>query len=861
MNKINYIFFRIMFLVAVIFLLLLPALIFSAEKCDLPEKGKLAPPVGQQVVISDFEIDGVHFSWNDLINEDQIRSEIEIENGLVLINNQGSHLIVRVIKDSEHTYVNIGNSTYYIRDPNKVVNISDINAIGNPSFLSFIGSSVKKFCNDKNVSFGLVVDPVEMTGSLVMLPVHPNHQPWLVSKRNEKEEKKKKNPIRQFINNEVLDSSLGYSRRMKLGINLEKVLRSDEFFEYLHHLSIIATYGTEQMVESGNDEFYYDAVERLNKMKDKAKEMNLDDRYLKIVNLIDYLLLSISGCDFERYLDKQNEIRAERAGSENAVIEKKAFHELPVDPNRISVPKDELADWEVDKIIILKPDDPRFDTIDDNVDESEFRDDGINELQGPFLGGAATTVKLQIGDNKIVHPALLIELEIHENGKKFIEQRWISIAEARFAFMHGLNPKAEIYSVTNVGGPLEGETHDSIRKILHTTYANHVAMGWMHPIIQRAGLLLDQEGNPVRYPSGHLAVCAEDHLFAGLAAPMFDRDYILKKARTTDLIFVPGNGDNVLNYRRHAMLKPIKEARNKKGTNPIFTTLAATPLTTDIHKKGGIIVEVIYKNKKTGKTISNIECREFPEFYTRKGSGLDGNKVDDPDRIKELEGWFIEDLIGEDKQVLANNNFFSYDGKLFLARIFDIDETLEQIAFADELEKISPEEWGRKIREYIDKVHRIKQTSKKVPTEDGKTTVKGILDEQKIQDAIVNGRGPLNRVGKPNLDVRVVLTPNQEKIFLPYKGTTINRTDPETGEVTEVYDLEYYQSAYVKAVEEAIANRRQPILGSNTLIRRVIPVTKEQIIRATAVMREIENVGELAPRLFLNEVLVGMESL
>jgi hypothetical protein len=274
------------------------------------------------------------------------------------------------------------------------------------------------------------------------------------------------------------------------------------------------------------------------------------------------------------------------------------------------------------------------------------------------------------------------------------------------------------------------------------------------------------------------------------------------------------------------MIGRIIKAR-KEG-RPLVTVAICVPSAAD--KKGGFATIVKYRNRQTGKYFSQIEFREISEFPAKGNAGFKAIKIPD-DREKEFyticqkNGWFIEDIFSG-KKVAFNIAFYALDIKLLLARMFDINDNLDEVELIKQLQNIDEQVWVDRINEIGNNVPVSIKPDKKVPNEDNTDCVVGYITEQTIQDLIVNGLRLLSDTEK-ELQVDILLSTRKD-IFLPYKGTTQAVLD-EHGEIIEGephrYDLLANMQRYAGIIKELSAKGHYCILNDeNERIIEVYPV-------------------------------------
>ncbi|MFH0839164.1 MAG: hypothetical protein V1893_03155, partial [Candidatus Omnitrophota bacterium] len=725
----------------------------------------------------------------------KVTSVTAADNRVTLTNTAGQHLVIEMLPYGSNSCLRIGNATYIIRDHLQTVDISTINPLGNIAFIEFFGLRLENIA-PANVSFALPVDEPQRTKPVDLFPANRIQQADFLPAR---------------VSQQAVDGARAYAQRV---YGLEKI--EAPLYELLHNLAILGMNGSWQD--------YYVVQDVLNRV---IKDNIYPQQQELIIGLADYLYFIYVGCDWLKWQDlsrqRQEEARAAAVQTAEAkpASRTRTLFELPVEPTRI--PFNDPQNWEVAQVEALGDKDLDYIPTEPTSEEVGLGDEAIRDarvVSVPFCGGAATTVKKLIGMHKLVHKAL--KVITNRAGRRM--QKWISIVQARIGFIFGQNPRSEVVLVTSVGGTIEGESDRSIRESLAQQYQQEMDTHQIYPAMQRAGLVLDPKtGYPLRFSDGHVATCAENHLWAFLAVLM-DKDLMIDMLEHTDAVVCAGNGDNVLNFPRAGMVGRILKARQER--KPLATIAICTPSAGD--RKGGIGVRVTYRNKQTGQTYTQIELREISEFPMRskeKGfKGIDISKEAGSDfyRLCEEKGLFIEDIFGN-KRVAFNVAFYAVDMRLFVARIFGLDEN--DPALVDKLKAINPQIWSTEILSKAKEVPASRLPSKEVPNEDGTSQVTGFITEQMVQDFIVNGLGLLAREGLPDPVVDIQLA-EREDVFLPYKGTdqtVLDRAGNPVAGKTD-YDLIANQQRYAGVTEELAAKGHRIELGGEEEVERIIPV-------------------------------------
>ncbi len=542
---------------------------------------------------------------------------------LILINNSGKHITLRYSVYAGDDIIKIGNAAYVVKDSREVVDIFKVNMLGNVEYLEFFGIDIKDVPLE-NLNFSLPIDSPDKRTQFDMFPANSKQQPGLMARR--------------------VDVSRVEIARVYI-INFIENNQDVPVVELLHNIAI---YGL-----NGSEEDYYEAQDVLGNM---LKGGLYDEAQRKvIIGLRNHMSLAYVGCPFEKMKKHGQMIRLKGKSKQEAESKRtQSLYELPVERTRLSV-KD-VKNYSVKSVKALTEQDIEYIPTDANNKAVQLGDRARQKgLIGSIAisGGTATTIKQKIGMHKMVH--LCFKVIVKRAGKLF--RKWISIIQARVGLLFGQSNKAKVAVVTSVAGTIEGESDRSIRSFLTKNYANQLRNKQMSIVMQRAAIVLNPDtGYAMYFKNGEVATCAENHLWAFLAV-LLDKDLMTNYLENTEGVFSVGNGDNILNTLKPGMVGSILENRMKKDRQSALTTIAiGTPSAGD--KKGGIMVDVTYRNKVTGQTIVQRENREISEFPTRsKESGfsaIDFSKEQGTDLYANIEksGLFIEDLfVGKEKRV------------------------------------------------------------------------------------------------------------------------------------------------------------------------------------------------------------------
>jgi len=746
-------------------------------------------------------IKGVKFTIRGLAADKiQIR---EIDSGVILKNAvTDKFLRLEVNEYKGKKYAKVGTGVYLING--NEADIFDLNPIGNASWFDFFGKTPSDIEAKR-----YYVDLPFTTKEVVLFPANRVLQPSLLPDRAEN------NAIRQTLqaykDGDVADS-------------IQNIL----------HLAVIVGL-------NGTSEDYYLAQDILNKIIKLERYQN--DKNL-IVSVSDYLYLAYRGVDWDRMDRRINKLKT--VDKDKKTVERtQTIYERSVESTRLAAP--DLENWKVIHVEALSEDNLEYISEDSNSESVKEGNKAISEgkvVSVPFMGGSATTVKKKIGKQKMVHEALKVRVQ---RGDK-IDTEWINIAQARIGFILGQNKDSQVVVVTSVDGTEEGDSDRSIRDYLDKEYRTEIAKGQMGASIQRAGLVLNPTtGEPLKFSDGHIATCAENHLWAFLSMLM-DKNLITHLLQNSDGIVFVGNGDNPLNYPRKGMAGEILKAR-KEGKS-VATIAVCSPSRGD--KKGGFAAKVTYRNSVTGQEISQVEMREVSEFPTRtketgfKAVDLSKERGDDLYKRLDEEKLFIEDIFG-DKNVAFNVAFYAIDLKLFIARIFGFDENDPELI--KNLVNIDKQSWTDRIIDLAERVPETVQPNKEVPNENNTDRVNGYITEQAVQDFIVNAMGLLPKNGVTP-EVKILLGARQD-IFWPYKGTDqdVVREDgsvvmDESGKPKTDYDLIANMNLGIGAVKRLAANGHYISLGENDRVIEILPVTLQEVIDANKMLASNEKFVE-----------------
>lgn len=732
-------------------------------------------------------------------------------------------------------YYKIGDTTYLATS--KSINIARLNPIGNAKYINFFGLSLSELTPER-CKFNLPIEGVEEESGLRPFPVNSVYHASLRA-------------------NSLTDAELNSNRVIIDGFDAKaNAITDEELMRVLNAAIIIGM--------SGVETDYYKAIDAVNSIIDRSN-LSPDFRTLA-VSAGDFLFLSFSGVDWskwqaerQRIIEKQK--NAAQSAETTAAPRKKSLFERAVEPTRLPVPAEEIGDWEVSNVEALTDTLPYLaeNSQDEAVQLGQEAIDNADIVAIPFSGGAASTVKKTMGANKLIHKSLKV---IDSKGNV----KWISIMQARNGLLLGQNKKTKIIVVTSAGGTLESESDRSTRELLEASYPDEFKSGQISLAIQRNGLVLDATtGEPLRYDDGRVAVCAENHLWAFLAA-VTNKKLMMHVLKDSKGILSMGNGDNILNYTRAGMVGKILQAR--KSGKSLATVAICTPSAGD--RKGGFACKVTYKNNKTGKMITMTEFREVNEFPTSdsKATGFDGIDLASEKGTAFYNecgknNMFIEDIFGG-KKVAFNVAFYAVDAMLILARMFGLDENDPKLIA--KLEAIDEQVWADKVNGFGAKVPRTENPKKSMPNEDGSKKVTGYITEQAVQDLIVNGLALLSKDGvAPNVEI---LLSERSKVFLPYKGTSQAKLDrngnvvknTETGKDIEEYDLVANQERYAGVIEDmkngSVGNKSLQIVLNKygDKVEEIIPATSvDEIKLANKEAESGANTKSAEQQLFVND--------
>jgi len=694
-----------------------------------------------------------------------------------------------------------GNTTYFVKDPSKPIFLKGINLLGNQVVLDFLGEEITGL-KPQTFHFALPLDRPEL-----------QHQ------------------TEPLATNAILQSDLRAKAPDDIDVNIARNFVRANFqlsgpagvYQLLHYATILGLNGDSQD---------YDLVQQLlNKL---AADEQFKDQHQLIVSLGDYLQLSLPGVDWKRWKQESYKIRSQHQAS-NGSVRTKTLFEVGIGTTRLSVPDPE--NWGITGIKVRTDADvdPLADNNDPSVSEAKA---AIEDGQVPseiFEGGSAVSTKKVIGEggHKMVHPALQVVTNL---GRTI----WISLNQARIGLLLGQSSKSRMFIVTNIGGTKEGESYRSVQRDLRLNYGPQLKSGQIKVDLQRSGLVLDKDGYAMHFKDGHVAVLAENHLWA-LMSLFLHKEQVMDVLKNTLGIISVGNGDNPFNYLRAGMIQPILDARNTDS--PIATVALTTPIPG--FRKGGITVDVTYTNKEDPtKTITQTEFREISEFATRnkadtKYDAIDFSKVQESTNQADKDlyakfnekGWFIEDLFA-DKKVAVNVAYYAMDARLFIARMFGLNEHDPNLI--QELDRIDNKAWVDTLLSFANKVASKDFPDKKVPDEDGSeaNSVTGNVFQTDVQNLIVNGMGLLAKEGLPTPRADVLISPPGSMIG--YKGASspfLDRNGNVIPELGEGYDLIANQEYYAGLIEGLLEQGHPLVLGEGEHVTRVIPATSVEEIR------------------------------
>ena len=807
------------------------------------------------------------------------------ETTITLENPDGYELPVQYVEYQSERFLKVGNSTYLvIRNPQETppIDLKTVNAIGNYQWFRFFNRKYSQILH--NTDFSLPFDDPRPAETLRLYPVNGVLYPCL-----------KPPEIPSIVLSKVRQKLLRIFGRKGLKNMSEDDLKRIKynFFMLINYVAIIATHGDSQD--------YYDAQNVLTALKQWANDGVLreitpfdlsksqiveNSEVIKLIlNLKEHILLRRTGANWHKWKMIKNMLVQsldEDPGTSKRAQRTQTVFERKVGSARLLIPSglmtkdsrnENIKNWRVVRVEALgRKDLEPLSSKCDVQNASEF-DVGIqltgnqNQNTGKineylclkrratvfgfgetlvsnaimvslaFAGGSATTVKKILGKNKLVHLALKVT-----TPRDY--EKWISLLHARAGMILGQNPHSKIVFVTNVEGYTFGESESSTLEFLNKEYSGELASGQMYNVNQRSGFLLDSRtGQALRYNDGHLAIVAENHLWAFMAL-LFNKDKIIDIIQNTTGIISLGNGDNILNYPREGMLGEIEYARRMHGRAVVSVALAALSAG---DRKGGFAAKVIYRNSLTNDEFHQIELREISEFPTRGTSGfsaidISGEESSEFYKLAKNNKWFIEDIFknedGTEKQVAFNVAFYAVDLRLIISRIFGLNENDRDLA--RRLKEIDDQEWSDKITEIGEAVPAIAHVAKGAPNENGTEEVSGYMTEQMVQDFIVNSLALLETPdGLPQPEVVIRLSERKD-FFLPYKGKNQHEldesgnpvTDPNTGKPIENYDLIANQKRYAGVIQDHLGNGHQLVLGPNEYVTQVIPIDLEMVKKA-----------------------------
>ena len=837
-------------------------------------------------VLGDLEIE-LH-DWTS------IRSRTDAE--IILENPNGYELPIVYATHKRERYVKIGNSTYLLmtgQNENSVIKLESVNAIGNYLWFKFFN---RKYSDTShNAEFYLPFEDPMPNEVLRLYPVNPIFTPSLMPDKVSPDilDRIRKALFYDFGGKDLRD----ISERDCKGIKYN-------FYRLINYLAIIAL--------NGDSEDYYDAQSGLNALRQWVKDgvlgnfehadnsrattMTNTEIIALILRLKDHILICRTGANWEKWRKLRENLRRTQS-SQNKTMSTagrtKTLFERKVAPARLRVPsflisKDSrnaaTENWQVVRVNALGSEDVELlaDKSDienasrlqrsmhaisqhDDVNDSNLQDYskllrratvyGFGEtlianaimVSLAFAGGSATTVKKILRKNKLVHLALKVKTSASK-------EKWISLLHARAGMMLGQNPNSKIVFITNVEGSIAGESESSTLEFLRNEYKHELSQGQIYNVNQRSGFLLDEKtGRPLRYQDGHVAIVAENHLWAFFGL-LLDKNRVVDIIQYTTGIVSLGNGDNILNYPRAGMLGEIEYARRLQAR--AVATVAIAALSAG-DKKGGFAAKVTYRNTDTGDEFHQIELREISEFPTRGKSGFSAIDISGEGSTKFYEAaaknrWFIEDIFqnpdGTDRRVAFNVAFYAVDLRLIIARIFGLSEDDRELP--RKLQQIDSQEWVDRIIDVGEAVPAIEHLSKGAPNEDGSEEANGYMTEQMVQDFIVNALALLDsqdELPQPEVVIRLC---ERKDFFLPYKGKSQYQldedgnpiSDPSTGKVIETYDLIANQKRYAGVVRDHLSTGHQLVLGPGEYVKEVIPIDLDMVKEANTNVSQQENI-------------------
>ena len=807
------------------------------------------------------------------------------EKRIVLTNPNGYQLAIEFVEYRQKPYLKIGHSTYIVTGDTKgvaPVDLATINAIGNRSWFQFYNRNYSHTLH--NTDFFLDSEDRHADKMLRLFPVNRTLHPALAPKR---------------IPHDIL-----YEKRMNLlrilGSNgLHNIEEDDlkrikyDFFDLINYITILAIHGDSQD--------YYDSQNVLTALIQWLRDKKLREiipfdllqpKVVKsskirslLLNLKEYLLLCRTGANWDKWKNLSKRLSCAKASTvqtDQSTDRTRTIFEREVASSRLCISAKLIAqdaanenprNWKVVRVDALGKRDLDPLAAKSDIQEADKLEKGIHPTRQQatterdaigkyltikrratvygvgetlignaiivslaFAGGSATTVKKILGRNKLVHLAL----KVRTNQRK---AKWISLLHARAGMILGQNPHSKIVFVTNVEGPIAGESESSTLEFLNTEYSHELKQGQIYNVNQRSGFLLDpQTGQALRYKDGHLAIVAENHLWAFFAL-LLNKNKVIDIIQNTTGIISLGNGDNILNYPREGMLGEIEYARRWEGR--AVATVAIAALSAG-DKKGGFAARVTYRNGETGAEFQQTEMREISEFPTRGKSGFSAVDIADEASSEFYQQatqnrWFIEDIFknpdGTEKQVAFNVAFYAVDLRLIISRIFELNENDRDLV--RQLREINDQEWVDKITAVGEAVPAIEHVDKGAPNENGSEEVKGYMTEQMVQDFIVNALALLKTPdGLPEPEVVIRLCERKD-FFLPYKGKSQYQLDEEgnpitdttTGNVVENYDLIANQKRYAGVIRDHLNDGHQLVLGPNEHITEIIPVDNLDIVK------------------------------
>jgi len=782
-------------------------IMIAAEEGPKVDRSMTGEEPGAERLISrdeSFNIRGLQITLGNLTPLDQIKVN-EFENGMVLKRISGQELRIEVKEHRGKIYARVGNNFYLVKG-NKL-DVSKINPLGNIEWFDFFG---KKPENIKPERYSWEVpQPSLMKEDAVMLfPGSRSVYPSLLvdcsyidrSFSGDAKEMLSSplngHRIETFIHNAVLYYLMNSADHNSASEAFDFVTKS--LLEYLEYIKGDTEYGKYRKPEQ-------EKLERL------------------VASTINYVLLLYAGCDFDKFDRMGKHIRDKRVSEgkgeikyRSSVTRAPTFYE-----SEFKLPAADPKDWEVSGAELARMEKIEEATPSPEVDRL-LKEGKVPSV--PFGGGTATIITREMATsgqkirNKMTHLAYKAVVRI---GGKLV-QKWINVAEARIAFIYGQSDSSQVDFITGLTGPILADTDRRIRERLleNPEFKKRIESRSLKLHVQRAGLLLNpQTGLPVKFNNGLLTLCGENHLWAFLAF-LADKETVIDRLKTTSGIFMVGNGDNPLNYPRAAMVDKILQAR-AKGERILSVIAGFAPAAGDI--KGGIMLTVTYRNKKTGETITRDEMHEISELPMRTKNYLGGIYLDKESYPKLYEyctdnNLFLED-IARDKKFNINVAFYAVDIRLLVARCFDLDEKDPELE--TKLNAIDEQSWVDGITDLSQKAFATTQPGKKVMAEGSDEQAVGWMEEQAVQNLIM---AP-NLFGEDVANSSVELPRNS---FAGYKGTNINIvTVDNDGKVVVDSKEDYDLIANLGLIQHAVKvfNKENP----NFFIKRVLPSDLDEV--------------------------------